>query len=142
MCPYLKFNLCLGNVLFTSAAVRNLCRFGNLGLDSIGTEVLQRVALNSIDAHDRIWLNNGKSTRHYKRSALSPPHLFRCSQMYMCDVRTEELLAATALFDDLNQTRLQLLNRGNVVGEDTHFSGLGGNVDLDDILGLVDGLLR
>jgi hypothetical protein len=27
-----------------------------------------------------------------------------------------------------------------VVGEDTHLSRLGGNVDLDNILGLVDGL--
>lgn len=29
-----------------------------------------------------------------------------------------------------------------MVGENTHLSGLGGDVDLDDILGLVDGLLR
>lgn len=27
-----------------------------------------------------------------------------------------------------------------MVGEDTHVTGLSGNVDLDDILGLVDGL--
>lgn len=27
-----------------------------------------------------------------------------------------------------------------MVGEDTHVTGLGGDVDLDDILGLVDGL--
>lgn len=60
-----------------------------------------------------------------------------------CDPgRTEELLAATGLFNDLNQAGLKLLDRRNVVGEDTHFSGLGGHVDLDNILGLVDGLLR
>lgn len=54
--------------------------------------------------------------------------------------RTEELLAAAALLDNLNQTGLELLNRGDVVGENTHLSGLGGKVDLDDILGLVEGL--
>lgn len=53
---------------------------------------------------------------------------------------TEVLLAATALLDDLNQTGLQLLDGGDVVGEDTHVSRLGGQIDLDDILGLVDGL--
>jgi hypothetical protein len=53
--------------------------------------------------------------------------------------RTEELLAA-GLLNDLDQTGLELLNRGNVVGEDTHLTRLGGDVDLDDILGLVDGL--
>lgn len=56
--------------------------------------------------------------------------------------RTEELLAGTVLLDDLNQTGLQLLDGGHVVREDTHLSGLGGDVDLDDALGLVDGLLR
>lgn len=53
---------------------------------------------------------------------------------------TEVLLAAAALLDDLDQTGLQLLDGGNVVGEDTHVSRLGGQVDLDDILGLVKGL--
>ena len=54
--------------------------------------------------------------------------------------RTEELLAATGLLDDLNKTRLQLLNGGNVTSEDTHLSGLGGNVDLDAVGGsLVQG---
>lgn len=55
-------------------------------------------------------------------------------------VHTEELLAVAALLDDLDQTGLQLLNGGDVVGEDTHLSRLGGEVDLDDILGLVEGL--
>ncbi len=54
--------------------------------------------------------------------------------------RTEELLAASALLNDFDKTGLQLLDGGNVVGEDTHLSGLGGDVDLDDILRLVDGL--
>ena len=53
---------------------------------------------------------------------------------------TEELLAAAALLNNLDQARLQLLDGGNVVGQDTHLSGLGGEVDLDDILGLEDRL--
>jgi hypothetical protein len=46
---------------------------------------------------------------------------------------TEELLAASRLLDNLNETRLQLLDDGNVVGEDTHVAGLCGNVDLDTV---------
>lgn len=55
--------------------------------------------------------------------------------------RTEELLAAAALLNNLDQAGLQLLDGGDVVGEDTHIPGLGGQVDLDDILRLVEGLL-
>lgn len=54
--------------------------------------------------------------------------------------RTEELLGTTALLNNLHQTGLELLNGGNVVREDTHLARLGRDVDLDDILGLVDGL--
>lgn len=54
--------------------------------------------------------------------------------------RTEVSLAAATILDDLDHARLQLLNGGNVVGQDTHISRLGGDVDLDDALGLVDGL--
>lgn len=43
------------------------------------------------------------------------------------------MLGATALLNNLHETGLQLLDRGNVVGEDTHLAGLGGNVDLDTI---------
>jgi len=50
------------------------------------------------------------------------------------------LLATTALLNNLHKSWLQLLNGWNVVGENTHLSGLGWNVDLDDILGLEDGL--
>lgn len=45
--------------------------------------------------------------------------------------RTEVLFASSCLFDDLDKTRLQLLNRWDVVGKDTHFSGLCWEVDLD-----------
>jgi hypothetical protein len=43
------------------------------------------------------------------------------------------LLAASGLLNDLNETRLQLLNDWNVVGEDTHVTRLCGDVDLDTI---------
>lgn len=46
---------------------------------------------------------------------------------------TEELLAGAALLHNLNETGLELLNRGNVVGEDTHLTGFGGDVDLDTV---------
>jgi hypothetical protein len=48
--------------------------------------------------------------------------------------RTEELLAGAGLLNDLNETRLELLDGGNVVGEDTHLTGLGGNVHLNAVL--------
>lgn len=54
--------------------------------------------------------------------------------------RTEILLASGALLDDLDETWLQLLNGGNVVGEHTHITGFRGDVDLDDILGFINGL--
>ena len=47
--------------------------------------------------------------------------------------RTEKLLVGTTLLDYLNETGLELLDGGNVVGEDTHLSGLGGDVDLDTV---------
>ena len=52
---------------------------------------------------------------------------------------TEELLGSI-LLDNVDKTGLQLLNDGNVVGQNTHLARVGGDVDLDDILGLVDGL--
>lgn len=55
--------------------------------------------------------------------------------------RTEELLGGAALLNHLDDTRLQLLDRGNVLGKDTHLARLSGEVDLDDIRRLVDGLV-
>jgi hypothetical protein len=52
--------------------------------------------------------------------------------------RTEELLAATTLLEDLDQAGLQLLDGRNVVRKNTHFSRLRRNIDLNDILRLVD----
>lgn len=45
--------------------------------------------------------------------------------------RTEELLASTTFFNDLDQTRLQLLNRRDMVGQNTHLARLGGYIDLN-----------
>lgn len=35
---------------------------------------------------------------------------------------TEELLSGTGLLNDFNDAGLELLDRGDVVGEDTHFT--------------------
>ena len=48
--------------------------------------------------------------------------------------RTEVLLGGTALLEDLDETGLELLDGGNVVGEDTHLTGGGGNVDLGTVI--------
>lgn len=73
----------------------------------LGAEVLQCVSLDSVDAELRVGLNGRESARQ------------------------EELLAAAALLNDLDKSGLQLLDGGDVVGEDTHLSGLCGEVDLD-----------
>jgi hypothetical protein len=58
------------------------------------------------------------------------------------EVRTEELLGSTTLLNNLDKAGLELLDGGNVVGKDTHLPGLGGDVDLNNALGFVDGLSR
>lgn len=134
----LQLNLCLSNVLLAATAARNLLRLSDLGADSLGAEVLQRVRLDGVDAQGRVGLDNGESTGHcVKMHSVS---LCATVSLHSGSKRTEELLAAARLLDDLDQTGLQLLDGGHVVGEDTHISGLGGQVDLDDILGLVEGL--
>lgn len=80
---------------------------GILGVSYISAEVLKRVTLNGVDAELGVGLDNGESARQ------------------------EELLVAARLLDDLDQARLQLLDGGDVVGEDTHIASLGGKVDLD-----------
>jgi len=44
--------------------------------------------------------------------------------------RTEELLAATSLLDDLDKTRLELLDGRDMVGQDTHLTRLGWDIHL------------
>jgi hypothetical protein len=51
------------------------------------------------------------------------------------------LFAAAALLNNLDESRLQLLDGRNMVCKNTHFTGFSGDVDLDDIGRLVDGLL-
>lgn len=45
--------------------------------------------------------------------------------------RTEELLVSTRLLNNLDKTRPQLLDGGDVGCKDTHLARLGGDVDLD-----------
>ena len=73
----------------------------------LSAEVLQSVSLYGVDAENRVGLDGSESTRQ------------------------EELLAAALLFNNLDQTRLQLLDGGDVVGQDTHVTGFRGQVDLD-----------
>lgn len=73
-------------------------------------EVLQRVSLDGVDAELRVGLDGRESARE------------------------EELLAAAAFLDDLDESGLQLLDGRNVVGQYTHLTGLGGEVDLDAAL--------
>lgn len=47
---------------------------------------------------------------------------------------TEELLASAALLQNLNETGLELLDGGDVVGENTHLTSFGGDVDLDTVV--------
>lgn len=48
---YLQLDLRLSNVLLASAAVGNLGGLGELVLDGIGAEVLNRITLGRVDAH-------------------------------------------------------------------------------------------
>lgn len=59
---YLKLDLGLCNVLLASTTVCDLLGLGDLGTDGIGTEVLERVTLDSVDAHDGVRLNSSEST--------------------------------------------------------------------------------
>jgi hypothetical protein len=56
--------------------------------------------------------------------------------------RTEVLLGGAALLEDFDETGLELFDRGNVVGEDTHLTGGGGNVDLGTVIAEVRQYLR
>lgn len=114
----LKLNLGLGNILLATATAGNLLSLRNLVADGLGAEVLEGVCLGGVDAQGRVGLNSGESTRK------------------------EEGLGAAVLLNDLDDTRLELLNGGDVVGEDTHVARFGGDVDLDDVLRLEDGLVR
>jgi hypothetical protein len=63
---YLQLNFSLRNVLFTTAPIRNLVRLGDLRLHGLGAEIFQRVALNGINAHLGVGLDNRKAARHWR----------------------------------------------------------------------------
>lgn len=86
-----------------------MCRLQNYAFPYLSAEVLQWVALDSVDAEDGAGLHGSKATGE------------------------EELLAAALLLDDLDQTRLQLLNGWHVVCQDTHVAGFRWEVDLDAV---------
>ena len=132
---HLDLNLGLGNILLATVSTRNLLGLLELGLDILDVEVLERITLNGVDGENRVGLDDGESTGNCMSHVSHRTHIIASD-----GARTEERLGAAGLLDDLNQTGLQLLNRRNVVGEDTHGARLGLEVDLDDILGLVDGL--
>lgn len=54
---------------------------------------------------------------------------------------TEPLARLAAVLDDLDNTGTEGLNGGNVVGEDTHVTGRGGEVDLGHASRRVEGLV-
>lgn len=47
--------------------------------------------------------------------------------------RTEVLLGGATLLNNLDETGLELLDGGNVIGKDTHLTGGGGDVDLGPV---------
>lgn len=107
----------------------------------VGAEVLQGETLDGVDAQMGVGLNDGETTGDWIKGEMRQ-YASNCALCGHSDGsintgwvgtvgRTEELLGGTALLDDLDETGLELLNGGNVVGEDTHLTGLGGDVDLD-----------
>jgi hypothetical protein len=55
---------------------------------------------------------------------------------------TEEFLCEFCALDNFDNTRVQLLNAGDVVGKDTHITRGGSQVDLLNIGSLVNGLAK
>ena len=68
---YLNLNLGLRDVLLTSTAARDLLRLGELGPDGVGAEVLQGVALDSVDAQKRVGLDGSECAGHYINRSFS-----------------------------------------------------------------------
>jgi len=139
---YLNLNLGFCNILLASATTSDLLCFRDLWSDSVCAEVLQRKALHSIDAQLRVGLDDSESSRHYCSNPCQPLMVIsKTINLYLSSndkvgigtLHTKELLASTGLLDDLNQSRLQLFDGGNGVGENTHLSGLGGDIDLHTV---------
>lgn len=114
----------------------------------IGAELLKREALDSVDAELGVGLDNGEATGHYTGTPLLVDQS-QLRRIQICGMsqdarvgRTEVLLGGAALLEDLDETGLELLDGGNVVGEDTHLTGGGGNVDLGTVIAEVRQYLR
>ena len=153
---YLQLNLGLSDILLTATTTGNLLCLCNLVPHGLG---MVRAFLSSNVSADAL-TSALKSSSGYPSTALmlntelgctvaKPPDTISPSSLavtrastperpqyrllsvhHLSRSRTEELLASSLLFNNLHKTRLQLLNRWDVAGEDTHFSRLGGDVDL------------
>lgn len=62
---YLELDLGLRNVLLAAASAGNLLGLGDLASDGLSAEVLEREALNGVDAQLRTRLHNRESTGNY-----------------------------------------------------------------------------
>ena len=63
---YLQLDLGLRDVLLAPTAIGDLLGLSNLRPDGLGAEVLQGVALDRIDAQNRVGLDGSKAAGHYK----------------------------------------------------------------------------
>lgn len=91
----LELNLSLSNILLAAATVHDLLRLGNLGADSVRTEVLQGVPLNGVDAQGRVGLDNGKATGDC--NVLCKLELYSTSGFSSQDVRKNRLVPLSSM---------------------------------------------
>lgn len=61
--PYLELDLGLGNILLATTTASNLLRLGNLVSHCIGAEILNGIALDSVDAELGTGLDSCESAR-------------------------------------------------------------------------------
>lgn len=61
---YLQLNLSFRNILLAPAATGNLLRLGDLVPHGLRAEVLERVALDGVDAHHRVGLHGREAAGH------------------------------------------------------------------------------
>jgi hypothetical protein len=59
---HLQLDLGLRNILLAATTTHNLLRLGDLCLDGLGTEVLQRVPFNGVDAQGGLGLDDSEAT--------------------------------------------------------------------------------
>ena len=107
---------------------------GKTGRLYLGAEIFQGESLYSVDTKLRIWLYGSKASRYYQQGHVLvkslPAGLFLVLHPR---IRTEKLFATAALLNNLNQSRLQLFNRRNMVGQNAHLAGLCRDVDLNAV---------